>query len=87
MKLKSNNTYKLLIILFIVTIVGTYSFLTLAEYIKSNRTFDKVCDKYINPYNGAWCWFADPRAVHIRNKYNKIYFGWITKLGGVRVGS
>jgi hypothetical protein len=87
MKINYSFTYKSLIILFVFTIVGTYSFLTLARNIESNRTFDKIYDKYINPYNGAWCWFADPRAVQIKNKFDKIYFGWITKLGGVRVGS
>ncbi|HED36976.1 MAG TPA: hypothetical protein ENI76_01820 [Ignavibacteria bacterium] len=87
MKLKFRLTYKSLIILFIITIIGTYSFLTLTRYIEANRTFDKIYDKYINPYNGAWCWFGDPRAVHFKNKHNRIYFGWITKLGGIRVGS
>jgi len=34
--------------------------------------------------NGAWCWFADPRAV---NKNGKTYAGWVTAGGSVQVGA
>ena len=36
---------------------------------------------------GAWCWFADPRALHYENKKNKInstYFGYIDCHGNIK---
>lgn len=37
--------------------------------------------------DGAWCWFADPRAVYYEGKYKKTYMGWITSKGVVKVAS
>jgi rhamnogalacturonyl hydrolase YesR len=36
--------------------------------------------------DGAWCWFADPRAVVHRGKHNRTYLGWVTRRGDVQVG-
>lgn len=36
--------------------------------------------------DGAWCWFADPRAIHHRGKHSRTYAGWVTAGGAVRVG-
>jgi hypothetical protein len=38
--------------------------------------------------DGAWCWFADQRAVQFSGKYNKTYIGWVDrKYGGIYVGA
>lgn len=37
--------------------------------------------------DGAWCWFADPRAVYHKGAEEKIYYGYITSKGDVGVGS
>lgn len=37
--------------------------------------------------NGAWCWFADPRALHYENKegtINKTYIGYIDTKGNIK---
>ena len=34
--------------------------------------------------DGAWCWFSDPRAIHLNNK---IYSGWVSSDGSIMVGS
>jgi len=34
--------------------------------------------------DGAWCWFSDPRAVHLNGK---IYSGWVSGDGSIMVGS
>jgi BNR repeat-containing family member len=36
---------------------------------------------------GSWCWFADPRAVHVGGPAGKTFAGWIDWTGGVTVGS
>ncbi len=41
-----------------------------------------------NSYNtltndGAWCWFADPRAVYYEGKYRRTYIGWVNKSGDI----
>ncbi len=35
---------------------------------------------------GSWCWFADPRAVHVGGPSGKTFVGWIDWTGGVNVG-
>ncbi len=36
--------------------------------------------------DGAWCWFADPRAVRHRGAHDRTYLGWITRIGDVQIG-
>ena len=36
--------------------------------------------------DGAWSWFADPRAVRHRGARDRTYLGWITRLGDVQIG-
>ncbi|MNI06551.1 hypothetical protein D3C73_595370 [compost metagenome] len=37
--------------------------------------------------DGAWCFFADPRAVHFAGKHNRTYVGWLTGQGDVMIGA
>ncbi|WNQ09562.1 BNR-4 repeat-containing protein [Paenibacillus aurantius] len=37
--------------------------------------------------DGAWCFFADPRAVYWEGEYQKTYIGWLTREGHVMAGS
>jgi hypothetical protein len=39
-----------------------------------------------NP-NGAWSWFADPRAVYHQGLHRRTFVGWVTSSGDVQVGS
>ncbi|WP_407267926.1 BNR-4 repeat-containing protein [Radiobacillus sp. PE A8.2] len=36
--------------------------------------------------DGAWCFFADPRAVYYEGVYKRTYIGWLTKMGDVVIG-
>lgn len=37
-------------------------------------------------FNGAWCWFSDPRAVYFEGKHKRTYSGWVDNYGDVHVG-
>jgi hypothetical protein len=47
---------------------------------EANSTFD------ILSYDGAWCWFQDPRAVYVEGNYKRTYAGWITRTGTLQIG-
>lgn len=34
---------------------------------------------------GAWCWFADPRAIHFVGAHRRTYVGWIDREGSIQV--
>jgi len=36
--------------------------------------------------DGAWCWFADPRAIDYHGKHRRTYLGWVSRRGDVQVG-
>ncbi|MGI8412041.1 MAG: BNR-4 repeat-containing protein [Solirubrobacteraceae bacterium] len=36
--------------------------------------------------HGSWCWFADPRAVHVVGQFDETFAGWIDWAGRVTVG-
>jgi hypothetical protein len=38
---------------------------------KAQRELELTVPKFLSP-DGAWCWFADPRAVYYEGKYNSI---------------
>jgi hypothetical protein len=35
--------------------------------------------------DGAWCWFADPRAVYHAGTHRRTYLGWVTRRGDIVV--
>ncbi len=37
--------------------------------------------------DGAWCWFQDPRAVHIHHRFRRTTATWVTRSGELQVGS
>ena len=37
--------------------------------------------------DGAWCWFQDPRAVHINHQFSRTTATWVTRSGVLQVGS
>ena len=38
-------------------------------------------------HDGAWCWFADPRAVHYGGEQRRTYASWVNSQGDVVVGA
>jgi len=45
-------------------------------------------EKEIRPWtaDGAWCFFADPRAVYYEGEHRRTYVGWLTRAGDVMAG-
>ena len=37
-------------------------------------------------FNGAWCWFSDPRAVYFEGQHQRTYGGWVDNYGDIHVG-
>jgi BNR repeat-containing family member len=37
--------------------------------------------------DGAWCWFQDPRAVCVRQRFRRTYATWITRRGTLEIGA
>ncbi|KAA6302774.1 MAG: Beta-agarase A [Candidatus Ordinivivax streblomastigis] len=37
--------------------------------------------------DGAWCWFADPRAIYYEGAKKQTYFSWITTAGDIMIAS
>jgi len=38
-------------------------------------------------FDGAWCWFSDPRAVYYEGAHKRTYTGWINSYGDIFVAS
>ena len=36
-------------------------------------------------FNGAWCWFSDPRAVYYEGEFRRTYSGWIDNFGDIHI--
>jgi rhamnogalacturonyl hydrolase YesR len=37
-------------------------------------------------FDGAWCWFTDPRAVYFEGKHQRTYAGWVDSYGDIIIG-
>lgn len=37
--------------------------------------------------DGAWCWFADPRAIYHKGEKEQTYFAWVTRDGHIEIAS
>jgi rhamnogalacturonyl hydrolase YesR len=37
-------------------------------------------------FDGAWCWFSDPRAIYFEGKYKRTYAGWVDSHGDIIIG-
>jgi len=48
---------------------------------KNSETFQSFT------FDGAWCWFSDPRAVYFEGKYKRTYSGWIDSYGDILIAS
>ena len=58
---------------------------TIASASDGDATFDLFDDFEKYGYNGAWCWFQDPRAVHFSGNKDKTYIGYVDSVGSVKV--
>lgn len=58
-----------------------------ASFLTASAQTDKVYQGETIAEEGAWCWFADPRALHYENKKSKInatYLGYIDNHGSIK---
>jgi hypothetical protein len=37
--------------------------------------------------HGSWCWFADPRAIHVTGQNDETFVGWIDWRGAITIGA
>jgi rhamnogalacturonyl hydrolase YesR len=37
-------------------------------------------------FDGAWCWFSDPRAIYFEGKFKRTYVGWVNSYGDIMIG-
>lgn len=70
---------------------GSFLPLTKKEYQRlekwsEERKKENVKIETLTP-DGAWCWFADPRAIYHKGKKEQTYFSWITTEGDIVVAS
>lgn len=73
---------KILLILISVFSLAIFSFNVISGQSKNNAGNDGESYKTITD-DGAWCWFADPRAVYYEGKYKRTYIGWVNKAGDI----
>ncbi|RXZ84682.1 hypothetical protein EBB07_01285 [Paenibacillaceae bacterium] len=54
----------------------------------ANQTTNEPANQTTNQLtpDGAWCFFADPRALYYAGQYKRTYVSWLTSYGDVRIG-
>lgn len=72
--------------------VSLLSMLLLLIFMMNNtivRADDKteVEDFNLLTSSGAWCWFADPRAIYYKGEKEQTYFSWVSNEGDIVIAS
>ncbi|MDR1808945.1 MAG: BNR-4 repeat-containing protein [Prevotella sp.] len=65
-------------------------FATIFCFLLANNIFGKQSAVYqidTLSVNGAWCWFADPRALYYNGTQEQTYFCWVNTAGDILVAS
>lgn len=78
------NTIFLTFQTFLFISISVYS----ADFAKQN--IQKVAAhgsaEYLSmTFNGAWCWYSDPRAVYFEGEHKRTYSGWIDNYGNIQI--
>jgi len=75
------------------SIFGIIYFVALLLILNCNQqkkidTVKNTPDSQIKNFttSGAWCWFADPRAVHYSGQYDRTYATWVNNQGAIQIG-
>jgi hypothetical protein len=58
-----------------------------AQQVNAQMPAKPGADYQVIAVDAAWCWFADPRAVYHKGKYEKSYFGYINSKGDVVISA
>lgn len=67
-------------ILFLLILLSTFSIRLYSENTPTDGSYQITSE-------GAWCWFADPRALHYADEegtINKTYIGYIDVHGNIK---
>ncbi|MDL2223970.1 BNR-4 repeat-containing protein [Bacteroidales bacterium OttesenSCG-928-M06] len=76
--MKQKQRYFLVLFVFVLGIIG----------IDINIFAESTVDKHITlTEDGAWCWFADPRAVYYKGEKEQTYFAWVNSSGDIVAAS
>lgn len=62
-------------------------FILCSSLVKASNRIPKTFSGFEVTNKGAWCWFADPRAIHHENKekdINNTYIGYIDSHGAIK---
>lgn len=54
------------------------------SYVKGSGLNSEAFQSFT--FNGAWCWFSDPRAVYYEGSYSRTFAGWIDNFGDIHLG-
>lgn len=75
---------------FYLIIFFVFSTLLIAQELSNielNKETGKNSESYRSlTFDGAWCWFSDPRAVYYEGKHKRTYAGWVDSHGDIIVG-
>ncbi|MDH8702453.1 hypothetical protein M2138_001817 [Dysgonomonadaceae bacterium PH5-43] len=73
------------------TLVLSIVFVFVANMFGSTNAFadsdSKVEDYLTLTKDGAWCWFADPRAVYYEGEKKQTYIAWVNSQGDIMIAS
>lgn len=75
-------SYRYFLILLFLGLTNLY-----AQHEASEKNDGFPSENYTNlTFNGAWCWFSDPRAIYYEGIHKRTYSGWVDNYGNVYVG-
>ena len=78
------NKIFFLLILFISSSLLSSQNLSKVDLIKDSGQNSESYQSFT--FDGAWCWFTDPRAVYYEGKYKRTYAAWNDSHGDIIIG-
>lgn len=68
------------------------TFIVLISFLIAGPTIAKGEEKKVEDFNvltnsGAWCWFADSRAIYYKGEKEQTYFSWVSNVGDIMIAS
>jgi len=79
---------KILAAIWVLVVVGcspTYG-QSIPSILTNNKTQKKGSSFKSLTFDGAWCWFSDPRAIYYEGKFKRTYIAWVNSYGDIVVG-
>jgi len=79
-----SKTQLVLAVLFLISFSTMAQKLVRTNFEKNSGIHSEEYQSFT--FNGAWCWFSDPRAVYYEGNHKRTYGGWIDNFGDVHIG-